>query len=53
MGGSRGGDGGSGPPGNSQAAIGFLRNVVTDQSLEKQLDPKAQLLLEGGLYSSL
>ena len=43
------------PPGNSQAAIGFPRNVFTDP-LEKQLelwDLWVQLLLEGGLYGPL
>ena len=34
LGGSREGDRGSGPhPEKSQAAVGFLRNIVTDQPL--------------------
>ena len=49
------GMGGLDPPGNSQATIGFPRNVVTDP-LEKQLelwDLWVQSLLEGGFYIPL
>ena len=55
--GSRGERKGSGPPGNSQMAKGFLRNDGTDHPpnpLKKQLDyGMVQLLLEGDSYGPL
>ena len=53
MAGSREGTGGLDPPpppGKSQVAIGFLRNICTDPPQEAI---GVQLLLEGGPYGSL
>ena len=46
------GKGGLDPPGKSQVAIGFLRNSGRDP-LKKQVDPRVQLLHEGGPYGPL
>ena len=50
MGGSRGGDSGSGPRplshGKSQVAIGFIRNTGTGP-LKKKLDPMGPILFRG------
>ena len=37
-------------PGKSQLAIGFLIRRSGMDPVEKQLDPRVQLLLEGGTY---
>ena len=52
MGGSRGGDSGSGPPEKSQFAMCLLRNTSTGPH-EKQMDPWVDLLLLGGSYDPM
>ena len=45
---------GSGPPGNSQVVICFLRNTGTDESTSRSnWTLRVQLLFEGGSHESL